>query len=214
MDKKKYMVLCIYQLLSIAFMILIVVTKDTIYEVMLNPLYYQNYFEELFIQIFLILNAMFVLFVALDHDHQFFKPFISYFRREKVFTAKYIFFSITILFFFSYISMLYIVLPALVTGLKMTYKTLMMVELVLDMFIILNFICILIKEKYKTLAVIIVLVYILAILFIPQTNEVLFYLLPIMRIEKETNMIEILYKICYICLGFTIYLLKSLKDDL
>lgn len=109
---------------------------------------------------------------------------------------------------------MYVIIPALITGLKITYKTLMMIDLALDMFIVLNFICILIKEKYKTLAVIIVLIYILAVLFIPQKNEVLFYILPIARIEKETNIIEILYKICYICLGFTIYLLKSLKDDL
>lgn len=214
MHKKKYMILVIYQLISLALIILISKNEYQKYEVMLNPLYYEIYIKALFIQIFLILNAMFVLFLALDHDQSFIKPLISFFGRQKVFLNKYSFFSFHIIIFFSFISMIYIVIPKLAIGIDMKFEPYMFIDLFLDMFLILNLILILIKDKYKTLAILIVLIYMMMTLFMPTDELWIYYLWPIFRMDKDINLIEIYYKICYISLGFSIYFLKSLKETL
>ncbi len=214
MDKKKYMILFVYQVLAITFIFLIVHTKDEAFEIMLDPKYYQAYIQTLFIQIFVILDAMFVLFLALDHDQAFLKPFISYFGRKKIFIYKYIFFSIVIILFFIFISMLYLIIPMVLIELHMIYQPLFMISLALDMFLILNFICIFIKEKHKTLSVIIILTYMLAVMFIFDESRILYYICPVISLTKEANIIEIIYKLCYICIGYCIYVLKSLKEDM
>jgi hypothetical protein len=214
MHKKKYMMLVIYQIIALALIILISKNEYQAYEVILNPLYYEIYIKALFVQIFLIFNAMFVLFLALDHDQSFIKPLIGFFGRQKVFMNKYIFFFFHIIMFFSFIVMIYIIIPKLTIGLDMKLEVIMFLDLLMDMFLILNLILIFIKDKYKTLAILIVLMYMLLTLFMPYEKQWIYYLCPIFRIDKVINIIEIYYKLCYISLGFSIYFLKSLKEEL
>jgi hypothetical protein len=214
MHKKKYMILVIYQLIAISLLILISKNEYQKFEVMLYPTYYQIYIKALFLQIFLILNAMFVLFLSLDHDQSFMKPLISFFGRDKVFMHKYLFFFIQIVIFFSFIMMTYISIPKLVIGIDINFEPFMFIDLLMDMFLILNLILIFIKDKYKTLAILIVLVYMLMTLFMPHEEVWLYYIFPIFRLDKDINMTEIYYKLCYISLGFSIYFLKSLKETL
>ncbi|BCR36032.1 hypothetical protein [Mariniplasma anaerobium] len=208
------MILVIYQLIAISLIILISKNEYQKYEVMLYPLYYQTYIKALFLQIFLILNAMFVLFLALDHDQDFMKPLISFFGRQKVFVHKYLFFFMHIIIFFSFIIMIYILIPKLMIGVDIQIEVFMFIDLLMDMFLILNLILIFIKDKYKTLAILIVLIYMLMTLFMPYDKLWLYYIFPIFRIDKDINMIEIYYKLCYISLGFSIYFLKFLKEAL
>lgn len=213
MHKKKYMMLVIYQVLALGLIVLITQNEYVELEVMLFPEYYQNYISTLFCQIFLILDAMFVLFLSMDHDQTFLKPLISFFGREKVYIAKYIFFMIHIIIFYLFILILYVSIPKLLIDLDMVFDIFLFIDIGLDMLIILNLILIFIKDKHKTLAILIVLMYILITLFLPNHNVYLYYILPIHTFDKTTNMIEIYYKICYICLGISIYFLKSLKED-
>lgn len=214
MHKKKYMMLAIYQIIGLVLIILITKNEYARFEVMLFPDYYQNYISSLFFQIFLILNAMFVLFLSIDHDQTFFKPLISYFKREKVFVAKYIFFVIHILIFYLFMLMIYISIPKLLIDLDMIFNVLMFIDIGLDMFIVLNFILIFIKDKHRTLAILIVLIYILLSLFIPNKNMYIYYMIPMHQFDKAIDSVELSYKLCYISLGMSIYFLKSLKEDI
>jgi hypothetical protein len=211
MHKKKYMILVIYQIISIMLLYLISKNEYQTYDVMLYPNYYQSYIKALFLQIFLILNAMFVLFLCLDHDMNFIKPLISYFGREKVFLNKYLFFFSHMMIFSCFIVMIYVSIPRLSIGIYIDFSYVMFLDLCLDMVLILNIILITIKDK--TLAILIVLVYILMILFTSSQNEIIYYIFPIFSIDKSINSIEIYYKLCYISLGFSLYYLKSLKED-
>lgn len=214
MHKKKYMILVIYQLIAIALVILISKNEYQKYEVMLFPLYYQIYIKALFLQIFLILNAMFVLFLAIDHDQSFMKPLIGFFGRSKIYLNKYLFFIIHILIFFCFITMIYISIPKMTIGIDIQFDLYMFIDLLMDMILILNLILIMIKDKYKSLAILIVLIYMLMTLFMPSDDLWIYYMFPIFRIDKDINYIEIYYKLCYISLGFSIYFLKSLKETL
>lgn len=214
MHKKKYMILVIYQIIAISLMLLISKNEYQRYEVILYPMYYQTYIKALFLQIFLILNAMFVLFLALDHDQSFIKPLVSYFGRSKVFICKYVFFLIHITLFFCFIVMIYISIPKLSIDIDLEFSYALFIDLFFDMVIILNLILILIKDKYKTLAILIVLIYMLMTLFTSLQDEMFYYIFPIFNSNKDINMIEIYYKLCYISLGFSIYFLKSLKEAL
>jgi hypothetical protein len=214
MHKKKYMMLVIYQVIAIALLYLISKNEYHKYEVMLYPEYYQTYIKSLFIQIFLILNAMFVLFLALDHDMSFIKPLISFFGRSKVFLYKYLFFLSHILIFSCFIVMIYVSIPRISIGLDIEFSSMMFLDLCLDMLLILNIILICIKDKFKTLAILVVLIYILMILMMTSHNNMIYYIFPIFYVDKSINHIEIYYKLCYISLGFSIYFLKSLKEGL
>ena len=213
MHQKKYMILGVYQLISIGLMILVSHTEDSSYEMMLYPNQYRIYMDALFLQVFLILNAMFVLFLALDHDQTFLKPLYGFFGRLKVLISKYFFFMIIIFLYIIFISMLYIIVPYFLTGLILDFNWMKMSDLFLDMMIILNLILILIKDKHKTLAIVITLIYMLASLFLNDISDFFYYMFPIFQTENMINNIEMSYKICYISLGFTLYLLKSLKEE-
>ncbi len=214
MHKKKYLMLVIYQLISIGLLVLITHNEYEKFHVLLFPNFYQEYISSLFCQIFLILNAMFVLFLSMDHDQSFFKPLISFFHRDKVYFVKYLFFVIHIMIFYIFIIMIYMSIPHLLIDLDMKFSAFLFIDIGLDMFLILNFILIFIKDKHKTLAILIVLIYILISLFIPSKHAFIYYILPIYQFDKDINFIELLYKICYISLGMSIYFLKSLKEDI
>ncbi len=213
MDKKKYLILFVYQLIIISVLIIMCNENDNQIEMMLNSSYYRHYYEQLFIQIFTILNVMFVLFLSIDHDQLFFKPLYCYFFREKVILSKYLFHMFWIILCGLNTYMLMTVIFWLLIPFDIKFNLIMLIDLSLDMFIVLNLILILIKSKFKTLSVVIVLVYILSSLFIPKELSTLYYIFPIFNMDKSINILELIYKICYIYLGFLIYYLKSMTED-
>lgn len=212
MDKKKYMTILIFEILIIFVLIIMSYEKDQTYEMMMHQDYYQLYYEQLFIQIFSILNAMFVLFLAMDHDQVFFKPFFAYFSRTKVMLSKYMFHFLMIFIYLLHIFMLYQIVFSLLIPISIAFDLMMLLDLGLDTMIILNLILIMIRHKFKTLSVVIVLFYVLYSMFIYVDAMAYYYMFPIFQIQKKLNIVELIYKICYICLGFLIYMSKSMQE--
>ena len=213
MDKKKYMILFIYQFVLISILVIMCYEEDSVFEMKLNKAYYQVYYEQLFMQVFMILNAMFVLFLAMDHDQSFLKPYYAFFRRQKVIVSKYIFHACWIVIYALNLYMLKTIIFDVFIPIEITFDKIALIDLALDMFLILNLIFILMRSKYRSLSVIIVLCYILLSLFITNEHRIFDYIFPIYKLDKSINLLELSYKICYIYLGFLIYNLKSLAED-
>jgi len=105
---------------------------------MLNLRYYQIYYEQLFAQVFMILNAMFVLFLAMDHDQRFLAPFIAYFQRFRVSLAKYIFHMWIIVLYIFNVYILYQIVFEIFLPISVKLDIMMFIDLSLDLFMILN----------------------------------------------------------------------------
>ena len=213
MDKKKYMMMFIYLLIIIFLLIIMCIEKDSDIEMMLHKDYYQVYYEQLFMQIMMILNAMFVLFLAMDHDQSFLKPFYAFFNRKKVVFYKYQFHVFWIMIYSFTLYMLKTIIFKLIIPIDISFDMILLIDLSLDMIIILNLMLIFMRSKYRTLSVVIVLFYILYALFIQSDSQILYYIFPIYSMGKTINLIELCYKVCYIYLGFLIYWLKSSVED-
>lgn len=212
-DRKKLMVLSIFELLVMCFLVLIIYEKDAHYEMMLQESYYLTYIHDVFMQVFLIVNAMFVLFLVMDHDQAFLKPLMSYFGRFKVSLYKYIYLVIILLLYSGFLFMSYIVFLELLTPLDLDIDVIEIVYMFLDMMILMNFILISIRHKYKSLSIIILMIYIFQTLFNDTLPHSYQYVLPFFRLHKNYQILELYYKICYICLGFMIYIRKSMTYE-
>ena len=213
-DRKKLMILFIFEVLVLFFMFFIVYEKNSTYEMMLYPNYYITYINQVFLQVFLIVNAMFVLFLIMEHDQPFLKPMISFFGRYKVFIYKYIFFLSIILCYGCYFYMIFHLAINIITPLEVTLTIQTFVYMFLDMILLTNVMLISIKHKYRSLSIIILMLYIFTTLFLESLPYRFLYILPIFNITKTYQMLEISYKMCYILLGFMIYLAKSAKEQL
>jgi hypothetical protein len=213
-DRKKLMILLIFEVLIMLFMFLIVYEKDATFLMMLEQDNYLTYFNEVFIQVFLIVNAMFVLFLVMDHDQAFLKPLMSYFGRLKVSFNKYICLSLFVILYGAYVIMFYVLTIEILTPLEMNLDIYRLAYMFLDMLILMNFLLILIKHKYKNLSIIIIMIYIFQTLFNETLPRYYEYLFPLFNMTKSYQIVELYYKICYICLGFMVYMQKSISFEL
>lgn len=213
-DRKKLMILFIFEFLIILFMGLIVYEKDATFEMMLEENYYLTYINETFIQIFLIVNAMFVLFLVMDHDQAFFKPLIGYFGRFKVSLYKYLALVICVLAYSLFVIMIYVIAIEGLTPLRNDIDIYKMTYMFLDLFILMNILLIFINQKYKNLSIIILIIYIFQSLFNDAFPRYYAYIFPLFNLTKNYQMIDLYYKICYICLGFMVYMQKSISFQL
>ena len=212
-DRKKLMVLSIFELLVIGFLVLIIYEKDAYYDMMLEEHYYLTYIHDVFTQVFLIVNAMFVLFLVMDHDQAFLKPLMSYFGRLKVSFYKYIYLLLIMIFYSGFVMMSYVVILDILTPLEINININQMLYMFLDMMILMNFILILIRHKYKSLSIIILMIYIFQTLFNDALPHSYQYVIPFYNIHKNYQILELYYKICYICLGFMIYIRKCMSYE-
>jgi len=213
MDKKKYLLIGIYQFIVIITILLLCLEHDGYDDLILKPSYYQLFYEQLFLQVFTILNAMFVLFLTMDHDQLFFKPFYAYFHKDGVVFYKYIFHVLWIVIYMLHLYMIHTIIFWVFLPIDIHLDIYTFIALILDMFIILNMILIFIKSHIKSLAVVIVLFYMILTLFVKDNISVIFYIFPTFHMENQINMVELTYKICYIYLGFLIYMAKSLYEE-
>ena len=212
-DRKKLMVLSIFELLVMCFLVLIIYEKDAQYEMMLQESYYLTYIHDVFMQVFLIVNAMFVLFLVMDHDQAFLKPLMSYFGRLRVSFYKYVYLVIILLLYSGFLYMSYVVCLELLTPLDLNMDVIQIIYMFLDMVMLMNFILIFIRHKYKSLSIIILMIYIFQTLFNDTLPHSYQYVLPFFSLHKNYQILELYYKICYICLGFMIYIKKSLAYE-
>jgi len=213
-DRKKLMILLIFEILIMLFMFLIVYEKDSTLLMMLDKDYYLTYFNEVFFQVFLIVNAMFVLFLIMDHDQAFLKPLIGYFGRLKVSLYKYVCLSLFFILYSVFVIMFYVVTIEIFTPLSININLYRLLYMFLDMLILMNLLLIFIKHKYKNLSIIIIMIYIFQTLFNESLPRYYAYILPLFNLTKSYQMIELYYKICYICFGFMVYIQKSISFEL
>ena len=213
-DRKKIMLLLIFEVLVLLFITLIVYEKDGRLEMMLAPRYYQTYIKEVFMQVFMMVNAMFVLFLVMDHDQTFIKPLFAYFGRLRVSVFKYLFYSLMISFYGCYVYMSFHVIIHLLTPLDVDIDLYSLAYMYLDMLILTNLILIFMKQKFKSLSIMLIMIYIFSTLFLESISDQYQYIVPIYFLSKNYHLLELYYKICYIFLGFMFYLLKSINEQL
>lgn len=213
-DRKKVMILFIFEMLVLLFMTLIVYEKDATLEMMLTPRYYHTYISEVFTQVFIMVNAMFVLFLVMDHDQPFIKPLFAYFGRLRVSVYKYIFYMLMIGFYGCYVYASFEIAIDVLTPINIQIDLHRLLYMFLDMVILANLILICMKHKYKSLSIIIIMIYIVSMFFLESISFNYQYILPIYHLSKSYHLLELCYKICYIFLGFMLYLLKSINEQL
>lgn len=213
-DRKKVMILFIFEILVVLFMMLIVYEKDATLEMMLTPRYYQTYISQVFTQVFLMVNAMFVLFLVMDHDQTFIKPMFAYFGRLKVSIYKYVFYMLMIGFYGCYVYACYEIIIHVLTPLNIEIDVYKILYMFLDMVILANLMLIFMKHKYKSLSIIFIMIYMASTFFLESVSLNYVYICPIYDLSKNYQLLELYYKICYIFLGFVLYLLKSINEQL
>ncbi len=209
---KKRIFLVLAFLGFIALMVLFVYTSDSSYEQRLFHSYYQLYYEQMMIKLLTILLPFFVVLLTMDHDQSYLKPLISYFGRTNIAVCKIILYLGVLLWLYIMIFLLYQIIPFLMTD----YYTIdfskgyLFFHLYLDGLIILVFVLFFIREKHKSLAIIIPVFYLL-FTFLKEDSPslTLFYLLPIYCSTFSTYTLAYLYKACYIYLGFALIVYKA-----
>lgn len=209
---KKRIFLIVAFLGFIALIILFVYTKDSIYEQRLFQNYYQEYYEEMMGKLLMILLPFFVVLLTMDHDQQYLKPLISYFGRTNITISKIILYVSVLLWLYVIIFLLYLIIPFIMTEYYVVNLSQghLFVHLYLDGLLILVFVLLFIREKHKSLAIIIPVFYLL-FTFVQEdyANLIINYLIPIYSPYFSSYTLAYVYKICYIYLGFTLIVYKT-----
>lgn len=205
---KKRTILILGIIIWIGLMVFIIYTKEPRYEQRLYQLQNQLYYEQMMQNLLVMLCPFFVVILVIDHDQQHLKPMISYLGRSYVALAKLVFYFLVITWLFSIFFMIYHILPFFLTA-YYTFQTssiILFFNLYLDGIIIMFLVFIFIKDNHKPFAIMIALFYIFSSWLIEDhPNIYLFYLFPQYSTFFLTITLAYHYKICYICLGLTIY---------
>ncbi|MCK9235253.1 MAG: hypothetical protein WC225_03740 [Acholeplasmataceae bacterium] len=212
LNQKMHLVLFINQLLAIGIIILILTIDVNTTEMILYPKTYQTYFEQMFLQVFTVFNAMFVLFLTMDHDQKFLNPYISYFGRFKVMIGKYVFYSIILSMYALFITMIWIIGLMTLTTIRFVLNWQTYLYFWLDLWFLMTLILTIVRERFKAVAVIIVFVYLLFNLFYQANESFFLYLIPIVQSEFITEPFFVTYKLTYLSFLFTVYLHKTLHE--
>ncbi|MBU1093644.1 MAG: hypothetical protein KKH01_04195 [Firmicutes bacterium] len=189
-------------------MILFVYSSEQIVEQRLYRAYNQLYYEQTMSNLIIIIYPFLIVLLMMDHDQAHLKPMISYFGRTYIALIKLFFYVLVLTWFFCLFFMIYHIIPFYLTA-YYTYKAssiFLFLNLYLDGLMLALMILILIKDKHKHFAILIALFYILSNWLIEdQQNIYLFYLFPQFSSFFSTITLAYIYKMCYICLGLTIY---------
>jgi len=212
LNQKMHLILFINQVLAIGIIVLILTIDVSLAEMMLYPETYQMYFEQLFLQVFTIFNAMFVLFLTMDHDQKFLNPYISYFGRLKVMIGKYVFYSIILSMYAFFVTMAWSIGLMIFTTIQFVISWQTYLYFWLDLWFLMTLILTIVRERFKAVAVIIVFVYLLLNLFYQSNLSFFHYLFPIIQGESISETFFITYKLSYLSFLFTVYLHKTLNE--
>ncbi len=212
LNQKMHLILFINQVLAIGIIVLILTIDVSLAEMMLYPETYQMYFEQLFLQVFTIFNAMFVLFLTMDHDQKFLNPYISYFGRLKVMIGKYVFYSIILSMYAFFVTMAWSMGLMIFTTIQFVISWQTYLYFWLDLWLLMTLILTIVRERFKAVAVIIVFVYLLLNLFYQSKLSFFLYIFPIVQGESISEIFFITYKLSYLSFLFTVYLHKTLNE--
>ncbi|MFH0767856.1 MAG: hypothetical protein ABII85_05855 [Bacillota bacterium] len=206
---KKRTILILGLVLWIVMLMLLIYPNEPVVEQRLYQLQNQRYYVLMMSQLFTLIFPFFVVLVTMDHDQSHLKPMIGYFGRTWVILHKMIFYLIVITWLYFMFFMVYHILPTFLTA----YYTfdlslnLVFINLYLDGIIITLFVFIFIRDRHKALSVLIAVFYVLiSWLQEDHPNLSLFYLFPLFSSLYSTFTLAYVYKVCYICLGLSIYI--------
>lgn len=206
---KKRTILILGFIIWIGLMTLLIYTDEPTFEQRLFSVHNQIYYEEMMKNLLSMLCPFFVVLMTMDHDQQHIKPMISYSGRQSVAISKLIFYFLILTWLFSMFFMIYHILPFYLTA-YYTYKSssiILFANLYIDGIMITILVFIFIKDKHKPFAILIALFYVLSSWLIEDhPNIYLFYLFPQFSSFFSSITLAYSYKLCYICLGLTIYL--------
>jgi hypothetical protein len=185
-------------------MVFLVDSHATIEEEMLYPSYYQTYHVMVMRQWLKLFLPFFVILIVMDHDHPYHKVLIAYFGRFHLNISKVIFYLLILFFFYLTFFMLYHIVFLLGT----TYYTLDLnahlyfLSLYLDASLMMCLVLTFIKDKYKSLSLLLPLGYMfLSIMLEDYPNLIYFYIFPIESPLFHALTLAYPYKICYILIG-------------
>ncbi|MCR3905890.1 MAG: hypothetical protein NUK62_02510 [Tenericutes bacterium] len=197
-------------------MALLSYTTDTINEQLLYIDYHNDYYHQMMQSILSLILPFYVILLAMDHDQPYHKPLMSYFSRSKIIISKFILYITIVTWVYFVTAILYFLLPSLLTkyfilDLK---HIIFFLDIYMDGLILLCLSFILIKDRFKSLSVAIPLFYVLVSFVIEDYQQIAFYyLFPIYSKHFSSFILAYYYKLCYICLGFTIAYQKMLNEE-
>ncbi|MBE0700938.1 MAG: hypothetical protein IH571_04560 [Acholeplasmataceae bacterium] len=179
--------------------------------------YHKAYHQMLMQKTLTIALPFLVVVFSFEHDQNFLKPLFAYFGRLYVGFYKLLFHYLSILWLYLVIFSFSVVITAVMTSFYdfLFSQWTIMLDLLLDGFILLNMILFLIKDKSKAFAVILGLLYAFLVTFYEdQTFFLIYYLLPLHAPYFLHSTLIFYYKSCYILLGFILILRKTVKEQL
>ncbi len=208
---KKRFILILGLVIWIGLMMAIVYPNESISNQRLYENQNQVYYEMMMGQLLIFLFPFFTVLLVMDHDQDHIKPMMTYFGKTKIALYKIVFYILVLSWLFMMFFMIYHILPSFLTA-YYTYKPVSLIfflNLYLDGLMICILIFIFIRDKHKPLSILIALFYVLSNFMIEDhPNPFLFYIFPQYSLYFSQIILAYPYKICYICLGLTIYLIQ------
>lgn len=181
-----------------------------------NNLYNQEYHGRIMMIIRYILMFTISL-ILIEHDAQFIKPLIAYFKRGKIAFYKLIFYLLIVLWLIIIIYSIVIVIPFVTTSYYQFdinyFKE--FIKLIPDYIIMTLLLLILIRDNRKGLSFLILIVFVV-ITFIQEDNDkIIFgYLIPLSNCKIYEYKLGYFYLICYIMLLVYIYFITFLNENI
>ncbi|MCF7930854.1 MAG: hypothetical protein K9L02_05050 [Acholeplasmataceae bacterium] len=192
----------------IGLMTLMIYHNEPVFEQRLYRAQNQIYYEQIMRSLLMLLCPFFVVLITMDHDQQHLKPMISYFGRKKIACNKLFFYFLVLTWLYAMFFMIYHILPFYLTS-YYTYDTssyMLFLNLYTDGLMTTLLVFIFIKDKHKAFSILIALFYVFySFLLEDHPNIIFFYLFPQFSAFFSTLTLAYYYKLCYICLGLTIY---------
>jgi len=201
----------------ILLMIFLIDSGASIEEEMLYQTFYQTYHVMLMRQWLKLFLPFYVVLIVMDHDHPFFKTLLAYTGRFHLNLSKVIFYSLVLFLFYLVFFMLYHIVFLLGTHYyrfdDLVY--LYFFSLYLDAVLLMCLVLCLIRDKYKSLSLLLPLCYmVLSIMLEDHPNSILFYFFPIESPYFHTLTLAYPYKICYILIGLGLLHKKVMHESI
>jgi hypothetical protein len=214
---KKMMMILISLSIITLFLGLLTFNDQSISQQLLYQDYLNLYYHQMMSKTIKLVMPFLVVLCVMDHDQAYLKPLLSYSGRSKVIISKLILYPFILFFIYSFIWMVYHLLPSLLTS----YYVLndlnihFFIHIYLDGLIISLLTLSLIKDKYKAFSILFSLFYLLFSFIQEDLSLYLLYLVfPFENQLFDAYSLAYPYKICYITLGFTLSHRKLVKETL
>ncbi len=212
---KKRFIMIIAIIVLIGLMIGLTQTEEPVYQQLLYRNENTRYYHEMMGKMFSMISPFFVVLFVMDHDQSHLKPLLSYFGRLKITGYKIVFYSMVLFWLYAVFFMLYEIVPWVMTA-YYTYDFQQLYyfgNLYLDGIMVMIFVLLFVRDKHKTLSILFAIFYMVYTMAAEDHPSLIWLVIwPVNVSYFSAFSLAYLYKVCYICLGFILIVLKMLDE--